>query len=64
MLDINLKQNKKIGVLFAIVGGIASTLAIIVYLQRLKHAREEKQIRALDREIKKLQLAQLQKNGD
>ncbi len=64
MLDINLKQNKKIGILFAIVGGIASTLAIIVYLQRLKHGKEEAKIRALDREIKKLQLSQLQKNGD
>ena len=64
MLDINLKQNKRIGILFAIVGGIASTLAIIVYIQRLKHGREERKIRDLDREIKKLQLAQLQKNSD
>lgn len=63
MLDINLKQNKKITVLFAIIGGIASTLAVIVYLQRLKHAKEEKQIRALEIEIKKLQLSRLQKDG-
>jgi hypothetical protein len=64
MLDINLKQNKKIGVLFTLVGGIASILAVIVYIQRLKHAKEEAKIRALDSEIKKLQLSQLQKNGD
>jgi hypothetical protein len=64
MLDINLKQNKKIGILFTLVGVTASVLAIIVYLQRIKHGKEEKQIRALDREIKKLQLAQLQKDGD
>jgi len=64
MLDINLKQNKKIGLLFTLVGVTASVLAIIVYLQRIKHAKEEARIRALDREIKKLQLSQLQKNGD
>jgi len=64
MLDINLKQNQKIGVLFTLVGVTASVLAIIVYLQRLKHAKEEAKIRALDREIKKLQLANLQKNSD
>ncbi len=48
MLDINLKQNKKIGILFTLVGVTASVLAIIVYLQRLKHGKEEKQIRALN----------------
>jgi hypothetical protein len=64
MLDINLRQNKKITVLFAIVGGIASTLAVIVYIQRLRHSKEEARIRALDSEIKKLQLAQLQQNSD
>jgi hypothetical protein len=64
MLDINLRQNKKITVLFAIVGGIASILAVVVYIQRLKHGKEEARIRALDSEIKKLQLAQLQQNSD
>jgi TolA-binding protein len=63
MLDINVKQNKRIGILFAVVGGIASMLAIVVYLQRLRHAKEEKQIRALDREIKKLQLQNLKKQN-
>lgn len=60
MLDINLKQDKRIGILFTLVGATASMLAIIVYLQRLKHNKEEKKIRELDKEIKKLQLAKLQ----
>jgi hypothetical protein len=63
MLDINIRQNRKIGLLFGIVGGVASVLAIVVYLQRLKHSKEEKKIRALDEEIKKLQLAHLQENS-
>jgi hypothetical protein len=46
------------------VGGIASILAVVVYIQRLKHGKEEARIRALDSEIKKLQLAQLQQNSD
>lgn len=60
MLDINLKQDKRIGILFTLVGVTASMLAIIVYLQKLKHNKEEKKIRELDKEIKKLQLAKLQ----
>jgi uncharacterized membrane protein YciS (DUF1049 family) len=64
MLDINVKQNRKITLLATLIGGIGGLLAIAWYIQRLKHGRDDKKLKELEREIKLLQLKTLkEQNG-
>jgi hypothetical protein len=65
MLDINVSQNKKITLLFSLIAATAGALAILTYLQKIKHDKENKEIAKIDLELKMLQLAELKKrNGN
>jgi len=63
MLDINIKQDKKIGLIFSLLAATAAVLGVIVYVQKLKHDKEQRKIDALDKEIKQLQLLELKKKN-
>jgi CHASE3 domain sensor protein len=65
MLDINIKQNQKIGLLFGLLAALAAGLGIVVYIQKLKHNKSQKELNEIDRELKQLQLAEIKrKNGN
>jgi hypothetical protein len=65
MLDINVSQNRKITLLFSLIAATAGALAILTYLQKIKHDKENKEIAKIDLELKMLQLAELKKrNGN
>ena len=61
-VSIDLLQEKKIKWLIAAVGALGGVIAILVYLDQKRHNDVEKEIFALDKEIKMLQLQKL-KNG-
>ena len=63
MLDINIKQNQKIGLMFGLLAALAASLGIVVYIQKLKHNKSQKELNEIDRELKQLQLAQLKRNN-
>ena len=63
MLDINIKQNQKIGLLFGLLAALAAGLGIVVYIQKLKHNKSQKELNEIDRELKQLQVAQLKRNN-
>lgn len=64
MLDINIRQNQKIGLAFGLLAAMAAVLGIVVYVQKIKHDKETRALNALDKEIKSLQLKELrQKSG-
>jgi hypothetical protein len=60
LIGVNIKQNKQITLLFTILGVITISLGAFVYYQKLKHDKERREIEGLDREIKRLQLFELQ----
>ena len=63
MLDINIKQNQKIGLLFGLLAALAAGLGIVVYIQKLKHDKAQRELNELDTEIKQLQLAEMKKKN-
>jgi CHASE3 domain sensor protein len=65
VIDINVKQNKKIGLMFALLAALAATLGVVVYIQKIKHNKSERELNEIDRELKQLQLAEIKKkNGN
>ena len=65
MLDINIRQNKKISLLFTLVAVVTATLGGFLYYQKIKHDKAQRELNELDREIKQIQLAELKKkNGN
>lgn len=65
MLDVNIKQNQKISLLFTIVAIVTATLGGFLYYQKIKHDKSQRELNDLDREIKQIQLAELKKkNGN
>jgi hypothetical protein len=62
-ISVDLLQEKKIKWLIAALGALGGIVAILVYLDQKRHNNVEKEIFALDKEIKILQLKKL-KNGD
>lgn len=65
MLDVNIKQNQKISLLFGIVAIVTATLGGFLYYQKIKHDKAQRELNELDREIKQIQLAELKKkNGN
>ena len=63
MLDINIKQNQKIGLMFGLLAALAASLGIVVYIQKLKHDKAQRELNELDTEIKQLQLAEMKKKN-
>ena len=61
-LHVDLLQESKLKWLIAGLGALGGIVALLVYLDQKKHNEVEKQIFALDKEIKMLQLKRL-KNG-
>lgn len=59
---IDLIQESKIKWIIAALGALGGVVAILVYLDQKKHNQVQKEIFALDKEIKMLQLKKL-KNG-
>jgi len=65
MLDVNIKQNRKISLLFGIVAVVTATLGGFLYYQKIKHDKAQRELNELDKEIKQIQLADLKKkNGN
>jgi hypothetical protein len=62
-VHIDLLQESKIKWLIAGLGALGGIVALLVYLDQRKHNAVEKEIFALDKEIKLLQLKKL-KNGE
>lgn len=63
MLDINIRQNQKISLLFTIVAIVTATLGGFLYFQKIKHDKSQRELNELDREIKQIQLAELKKKN-
>lgn len=61
-MHIDLLQESKIKWIIAALGALGGVVAILVYLDQKKHNQVQKEIFALDKEIKMLQLQKL-KNG-
>lgn len=61
LIGVNIKQNKRVTLLFTILGVITISLGGYLYLQRIKHNKSRREVEELDKEIKKLQLADLKK---
>jgi hypothetical protein len=62
-VHIDILQESKIKWLIAGLGALGGIVALLVYLDQKKHNEVEKEIFALDKEIKLLQLKKL-KNGE
>lgn len=61
-IHVDLLQESKIKWLIAGLGALGGLMALLVYLDQKKHNSVEKEIFALDKEIKLLELQKL-KNG-
>jgi hypothetical protein len=61
-MNLNLLQESKIKWLIAGLGALGGIVALLVYLDQKKHNEVQKELFALDKEIKTLQLQKL-KNG-
>jgi CHASE3 domain sensor protein len=57
LVGVNIKQNKQITLLFAIVGVVTAVLGGFLYYQKIKHDKSQRELNELDREIKQIQLA-------
>jgi hypothetical protein len=65
VIDINVKQNKRISLLFAILGTVTAVLGGFLIYQKIKHDKSQRELNALDRELRQLQLLEMKKkNGD
>jgi hypothetical protein len=61
-MNLNILQESKIKWLIAGLGALGGIVALLVYLDQKKHNQVQKELFALDKEIKILQLQKL-KNG-
>jgi hypothetical protein len=61
-MNLNMLQEKKIKWLIASLGALGGIVALLVYLDQKKHNQVQKELFALDKEIKIMQLQKL-KNG-
>ena len=65
VIDINVKQNKQITILFAVVGIVTAVLGGFLFYQKIKHDKAQRELNLIERELKQLQLAELKKkNGN
>ena len=65
VIDINVKQNKKITLLFAIMCVVTAVLGGFLFYQKIKHDKSQRELNLIERELKQLQLAELKKkNGN
>jgi hypothetical protein len=65
VVSINVKQNKQITILFAILGVVTTVLGGFLFYQKLKHDKSQRELNLIERELKQLQLAELKKkNGN
>jgi hypothetical protein len=62
-INVDILQEKKIKWLIAALGALGGIVAVLVYLDQKRHNDVEKEIFALDREIKLLQLKKLKNGG-
>lgn len=63
VIDINVKQNKQITILFAVVGIVTAVLGGFLFYQKIKHDKSQRELNELDRELRQLQLAELKKKN-
>jgi len=63
VIDINVKQNKKITLLFAIMGVFTAVLGGVLVYQKLKHDKSQRELNALDKELRQLQLLEIKKKN-
>ena len=63
LVGINIKQNKQITVLFAILGVVSAVLGGFLFYQKIKHDKSQRELALIERELKQLQLAELKKKN-
>jgi hypothetical protein len=63
VIDINVRQNKQITTLFAILAVVTTVLGGFLFYQKIKHDKSQRELNALDRELRQLQLAELKKKN-
>jgi CHASE3 domain sensor protein len=63
VIDINVKQNKKITLLFTILGVVTAVLGGFLVYQKLKHDKSQRELNALDKELRQLQLLEIKKKN-
>jgi hypothetical protein len=63
VIDINVKQNKQITILFAVLGVVTTVLGGFLFYQKIKHDKSQRELNALDRELRQLQLLELKKKN-
>ena len=63
VIDINVKQNKKITLLFAIMGVVTAVLGGFFIYQKIKHDKSQRELNALDKELRQLQLLEIKKKN-
>ena len=63
VIDINVKQNKQITILFAVVGIVTAVLGGFLFYQKIKHDKSQQELNLIERELKQLQLAELKKKN-
>lgn len=63
MKNIDLIQNKRIGLIIGIITALGGITALLVYFEGKRHRKINEEVASLDKEIKQLQLLKL-KNGD
>jgi len=63
IVGINIKQNKQITVLFAILGVVSAVLGGFLFYQKIKHDKSQRELALIERELKQLQLAELKKKN-
>ena len=65
VVDINVKQNKQITMLFAVLAVVTTVLGGFLFYQKIKHDKSQRELNAIERELKQLQLDELKKkNGN
>ena len=63
VIDINVKQNKKITLLFTILGVVTAVLGGFLIYQKIKHDKSQRELNALDKELRQLQLLEIKKKN-
>lgn len=64
MVNINLGQSRQIKLLFGIITALAGGLSIFIYVQKIKHDKSQRELNALEKEIKTLQLAEIKNKAN
>ena len=63
VIGINIKQNKKLTLLFAIFGVVSTVLGGFLIYQKLKQDKAQRELNEIDRELKQLQLAEIKRKN-